>query len=113
MVIKNAIPWRGLRLPAKPSKYRNVPTRVDEIRFDSKKEEECYRILMATVDPQKYVILLQTPWPLEGGVKYRSDFVVAPREGLRVIDAKGVRTDMYRLKKKQMAARHGIQIEEM
>ena len=46
-------------------------------------------------------------------IKYVADFVYS-RNGLTVVeDAKGVRTPVYRLKKRMMAEKYGIQIREV
>lgn len=46
--------------------------------------------------------------------KYRADFYYEDKHGNPVIeDAKGVRTAVYRLKKKLMKAQYGIEIQEV
>lgn len=106
----------------KPSKYHNVPTVVDGIRFASKKEAAYYRELCvrrAVYDIDFF--LMQVPFHLPGGVKYVADFVTYKFRGvpmaiayqIEVIDVKGVRTKEYRLKKRQVEALYGFKIKEI
>lgn len=98
-------------------KYRNTPTVVDGIRFDSKREAEFYGKLKALRDAGTIrYFLRQVPFHLEGGVIYRADFLVfwsSPFTPETVYDVKGFRTEVYRLKKKQVEARYGITIREI
>ena len=102
------------------SKYKNVKTTVDGIAFDSKKEAARYGELMllakagAIQDPR-----LQVPFELipkqagERAVRYIADFVYTENGKMIVEDVKGVRTDVYKIKKKLMLAVHGIRIREV
>lgn len=105
---------------AKKSKYRAVKTEIDGIMFDSKREAARYqelRLLEQAGDIEN--LRLQIPYELiekskyGRSIKYVADFVYS-RNGLTVIeDAKGVRTPVYRLKKRMMAEKYGIKIEEV
>jgi hypothetical protein len=45
---------------------------------------------------------------------YKADFTFIDKEGkYHVIDVKGIKTDVYKLKKKLMAWKYGIEIEEV
>lgn len=60
----------------------------------------------------------QTSWPLKIGealiCRYRCDFEYWTRDGQHTVeDVKGVLTPAYRIKKKLMAAIHGIEIREI
>lgn len=107
------------RKAAKPRKYRNEPTVIDGIRFDSKKEAEHYRglcLLKRAGVVER--IDLQVKYPLTvNGEKvgtYVADFVVSFPDGLaQVQDVKGVRTPVYKLKKRLMKAIYGIEIIEI
>lgn len=105
------------------SKYRNVKTVVDGITFDSKKEAQYYGIyksLMKAKNPKDRVVglELQVPFPLEVNGKkigkYIADFRVTYGDGrIEVIDVKGVKTAVYRLKKKLVSALYGVDIVEV
>lgn len=99
-------------LPGKKSKYRNVKTTVDGIKFDSKKEAEyyCKLKLLKQVEEikdfglqQRYELL---PTFKKNGTTYRSityvaDFVITNNDGTtEVIDIKGVETKDFKIKKK-------------
>lgn len=96
----------------KPRKYRNVPVVVDGIRFDSKLEARCYQEqLLRKAAGDIWLLLRQVPFPLEGGVVYRSDFFTVSRSGaVEVIDATGTLTPTKRDKLKQVYARYGIHV---
>jgi len=104
---------------AKKSKYRAVKTDIDGITFDSKREAKRYRELRLLEKAGVICNLrLQVPYILIDkskygrAIKYVADFVYM-RNGLEVVeDAKGVRTPVYRLKKRMMAERYGIEIKE-
>lgn len=121
--------------PAKRSKYHAQPTTVDGIRFDSKKEatryaelklmEKAGQIRALTLQPEFQLTvpaLHRIPNP-EGelvfcgvGV-YRADFGYEERQGRRWVpvteDVKGVRTSVYRLKKRMVEKSYGIEIREV
>jgi len=60
----------------KPRKYRNEPTLVDGIRFDSKHEAKVYQELMLRVKAGELKnVLLQVAFLLPGNIKYVADFV--------------------------------------
>ena len=111
-----------LRAATRQSKYRNVPTVVDGVRFASKKEAKRYgelklmqragAITHLDVHPSWEFTLL--------GVrigKYTADF--SYRRGAYefiVEDVKGgkaTRTEAYKLRKALMLAIHGIKITEI
>lgn len=109
----------GLRL--KEPKYRNKPTQVGGIKFDSKREAERFKQLklLESAGRVKNIKLQETYNLVFGGTilcKYRADFVYEEYEGGQwtsvVEDVKGVRTAVYRLKKKLMKALYGITIRE-
>lgn len=99
-------------------KYRNQPTRVDGFAFASRKEAKRYLELKCLADLGHITALvLQVAWPiLVNGVRvctYVSDFEYYDQAGALVVeDVKGVRTRLYALKRKLMAAVHGIVIKE-
>jgi len=97
------------------SKYNNVRTELDGIKFDSKKEAKYYLDLKIRVKSGEVVFFLrQVPFDLDGNVKYRVDFQEFHADGtVHFIDVKGMRTAMYILKKKQVESRYPITIEEV
>lgn len=100
-----------------PRKYRNTPTTVDGLRFDSKREADTYLALLAQYQAGDLTLLIrQAPFDLPGGIRYIADFVVVEKSGrVRVIDVKSPATAKNRTyinKKKQMKAIWHIDIEE-
>ena len=104
------------------SKYHNKKTVVDGITFDSKKEAKRY-LELKTLERCGVItdLRLQAPYVLIDksnhgrAIKYIADFVYYDR-GLKkevVEDTKGFRTDVYKLKKRLLAERYGIDIKEL
>jgi uncharacterized protein DUF1064 len=118
-------PWR---VPAPRRKYHNTITEVDGIRFDSLREARRYAELRLLERAGEIVGLeLQPAFPLyapvmKGNVitgrvcvgSYVGDFRYREANGRVVVeDAKGVRTPLYRLKRKIVEAQYGIRIQEV
>lgn len=100
---------------AKSSKFHNVRIEVDGIKFDSKKEYKRYTELkLLERGGLIHDLRLQVPFELvpaqPGGLRserpltYVADFVYFDKEkGRQVIeDTKGVKTDLYIVKRKLM-----------
>lgn len=105
---------------AKKSKYRAVKTEIDGITFDSKREAKRYQELRLLERAGEIENLrLQVAYELiekskyGRSIKYVADFVYERNGDQIVEDAKGVRTPVYRLKKRLMAEKYGIKIEEV
>ena len=107
-------------LSSKASKYKNKKVKVGDVTFDSKREaarygELCLRERIGEIEE----IELQPRFPLVvNGQKvatYVADFRyrVKATGAVVVEDVKGVRTAIYRIKKKLVAALHGIEIVEI
>jgi hypothetical protein len=96
------------------SKYKAIPTIIDGIRFASKRESQFYTALKLLKEKELIsYFLMQVPIILPGAIKYIVDFQVFYSDGnVRYIDAKGMKTPMYNLKKKQVEALYPIIIEE-
>lgn len=109
------------------SKYGNRKTWLDGILFDSRREagrwaeltlmqrageiSELRRQVRFCLIP---AILNDNGKTRQRAVFYVADFVYRTRDGALVAeDAKGVRTDVYKIKKKLMLWRHGIEIREV
>ena len=101
------------------SKYRAKKTVLDGITFDSKKEAKRYNELKA-LEKLKAIsnLRLQVPYVLieksiyGRSIKYLADFVYIKDGETVVEDCKGVRTPVYRLKKRLMAEKYKIVIKE-
>lgn len=124
-----------------PTKYHAQPVTLNGIRFDSKKEARRYSELLLlekagviqNLQRQvKYVLIpaqrefsneIYTKGAKKGCYKpgkllesecsYYADFVYLQDGKIVVEDAKGVRTEAYKIKKKLMLKEYGIQIKEV
>lgn len=106
------------------SKYGAVKTTVDNIVFDSKKEAARYQELKALekageisgLELQPRLVLQVMHWhdgPKKVG-EYRGDFRYTTNHGAVVIeDVKGIKTPVYRLKKRMVEGIYGIRILEV
>lgn len=108
------------------AKYHNKKVSYDGYTFDSIKEKNYYIKLKLLEKAGKIKELeLQKEFELQPSFKlnnkasrkitYRADFTYKTTEDdkLHVIDVKGYRTDVYRLKKKIFEYKYGIEIEEI
>lgn len=101
--------------PAQPQrKYRNQPTVVDGIRFDSKKEARYYEQLkLRQAAGEVWYFLRQVPIYLPGGTCYKVDFLVFFKDAARpaeYVDVKGKETQVFRLKKREVEHHYPIRI---
>ncbi len=102
------------------SKYHAKKTVVDGITFDSKKEAMHYQELkLLERAGEIHDLKLQVPFvlidksPYGRQIKYVADFVYYQDGQMVVVDVKGFKTDVYKLKKRLMAERYGIEIKEI
>lgn len=101
------------------NKYGAVRTEVDGIVFASRAEARHYGRLKILERAGEITDLeLQPKYDLHvNGVKvayYKADFRYVTRDGQTVVeDVKGVKTPVYRLKKKMLKAEYGIDIQEV
>ena len=111
----NAINVSQCEIIKKPSKYSNEAKIIDGIRFASKLEANLYTKLKTLKEAGVIsYFLMQVPMHLPGAVVYRVDFQVFYEDGtVEYLDAKGKKTDLYILKKKQVEAIYKIQIKEI
>lgn len=110
-------------------KYHNRKTEVNGIVFDSRHEAERW-VELRYMERAGLIYELQRQVPfvliptqrdevtgklLEKETKYYADFTYRDKQTHKLIveDAKGCKTEAYRLKKKLMLYRHGIQIKEV
>ena len=108
----------GLVSPKKfgrPSKFKNKRVEVDGIQFQSQREAARYGVLkMLRQAGHVDWFIMQTPFRMPGGIKYVADFLVVWADGrVTVEDAKGVRTQVYVNKKKQVEELYGVKIIEV
>ena len=109
------------------SKYHNQKTRIFGITFDSRHEANRYlELRQMEKDGKISALQIQVPFELvpsqkdgsgrvvERPLTYIADFVYKGPDGRTVVeDAKGCRTDVYRIKRKLLLYFHGIQIKEV
>ena len=109
------------------SKYNNRKVRCWGETFDSMLECERYKYLKALEQQKvisnlqrqvKYVLLpsqkdSKTRKTIEREISYLADFVYEKGSQTIVEDVKGLRTDVYKIKRKLMLYFHGIQIKEV
>lgn len=102
------------------NKYHNQSVIVDGIKFPSKKEAYRYKELSML---QKAGIIknlrLQVAFELipkqdgEQACKYIADFVYEQDGKVIVEDTKGIKTEVYKIKRKLMLFVHGIKVQEV
>lgn len=108
------------------SKYFNKKVVVDGVKFDSKKEAEYYLYLKSLEKNHKIYdlklqphFILQDKFKLNGKtirkIEYIADFSYysSQDDKLHVVDVKGLKTDVYKLKKKIFEYQYKIEIEEV
>jgi hypothetical protein len=100
------------------TKYGAKKTVVDNVRFDSKAESEYYKqlkLLKRANEIQDFELqptfVLHDGFVLNGKkyqpIKYKGDFLVTHLDGRKeVIDVKGVKTQVYDMKKKMFLNRY-------
>lgn len=94
-------------------KFNAVRTELDGIKFDSKKEAKYYQELKLRQMAGEIVFFLrQVPFHLPGGVTYRCDFQEFHSDGtIHFTDVKGMTTQVFEIKRKQVEDLYPIQIE--
>ena len=106
------------------NKYKNTKVVYKDMKFDSKKEYLRYLVLedmqrkgeISGLQTQVPFVLIP-PFQLYNikykGIRYIADFVYQKDGKTIVEDVKGMRTDVYKIKKKLMAYIHKIEIKEV
>jgi hypothetical protein len=110
---RRSIPVASPQPANKQPKYRNQRClSADGKRFDSKLERDYYeQLLLRWKAGDVLWFVRQVNFELEGGVRYRADFLVVTPLGVDVVDTTGVMTPAKRDKLKQMKARYGIEVQ--
>ncbi len=105
--------WLENAKEPKASKYHNEPATIDGIRFDSRREARRWCELRLLEQAGEITELKrQMPFRLAGGIKYVADFTYMDHGQLVIEDVKGVRTAVYRIKKRLMKEA-GYEIKEV
>jgi len=116
----------GNSIDVKQNKYKNKKVMYDGIKFDSNCEM-AYYIKLKLLEEKGIIkdLELQKSYELQPSFKvngktyqkitYRADFSYVSVEDnkLHIVDTKGFRTEVYKLKKKMFAYKYGIEIEEV
>lgn len=106
-------------VPKKQPRVKNArPTEVDGHLFPSEREAKRYQDLRLAERAGAITNLrLQFRWPLEVNSvllgHYVADFTYTEKGQTVVEDAKGMRTETYRWKRRHFEAQYGIQIQEV
>jgi hypothetical protein len=106
------------------SKYRAKRIVVDGVKFDSKREFECWTKLRALEKSgainnlQRQVVFVLAPAVVLDGrkktqLKYVADFTYEENGKQIVADAKGMKTPVYRIKKHLMKSVLGLDVVEL
>lgn len=107
--------YRELIKRPKKSKYKAKKTKIDGHTFDSLKEAEYYKELDLLLKSGEIKwFCLQPIFILSEGVEYRADFIVCDKkENTHIIDVKGFKTQVYKIKKKLFRNKFKVEIEEI
>ena len=113
-------------ITVKENKYKNKQTMYKGIKFDSIKEKEHYMLLEYYQKNGRIKDLKrQVPFELipkfeingitRRKMTYKADFtyITTNDDKLHVVDVKGFKTDVYKLKKKLFEYKYGIELEEV
>ena len=116
---KVAVPEVAVPAPAKRHKFGAEKMEVDGITFVSRKEAAHYSELLLLLKAKKIENLaLQVPFLITINnikiCKYLADFTYTDDKGVfHVEDVKGMRTPIYKLKKRMVEATYPFKIEEV
>lgn len=101
----------------KPHKFGAVKTVINGIKFDSKAEALYYQLHKHDEGMKmQETFVLQDKFRLNGkayiAIKYKPDFTFYDEQGnlTKIVDVKGVMTDIFKIKAKLFANRYGMQI---
>ena len=99
--------------PRTKHKFKAKAIVIDGIRFDSKKEGSYYRKLKIRQAAGDILFFLrQVPVHLPGQTRLVVDFLEFRTDGsVHFVDTKGVQTETFRLKKRQVEALYPFDIE--
>ena len=105
---------KAVPIPATPSKYKNARTESRGMTFQSGREAAAVSgLILAEEAKQIFSLRLQVRFPLAGGTVYVADAVYLDEKLVpHIVDAKGFRDKVYRLKCRLFKAKYGVEIEE-
>jgi len=98
---------------AKKSKYNAERTKRHNRNFDSIVEADYFdKLLMLQKAGEVVMFLWQVPLHLDGGTKLVVDFQVFWKDGsVTFEDVKGMVTDVFKIKKREVEAKYPIEIK--
>lgn len=99
----------------KKSKYNAKKVEIDGIKFDSQKEANYYTELKLRLSAGEIKgFCRQSEFVLAPNLRYKADFIVFNNDGTAdVIDVKGFKTEVYKLKKKVFEDKFNLKIMEV
>ncbi len=99
----------------KKQKHNNKINIIDGVTFRSKLEASYYKQLkLLKISGEVSFFLMQCPIHIIGGTKYVIDFIVFYSDGIvDFVDVKGMKTAMYKMKKKQVEEIYPFDITEI
>lgn len=94
-------------------KFRAKPTQVDGFKFPSQKEARYYVNLKLRVRAGEVLFFLrQVPIHLPGGTKLVIDFLEFHADGMvHFVDTKGIKTETFKIKRREVEALYPFDIE--
>lgn len=94
-------------------KFGATHCQADDIKFSSKRERAYYQKLKLLQQTGEVLFfLMQVPIRLPGKTKYVCDFQIFYLDGtVAFVDVKGMETETFKLKKRQVEALYPIEIE--
>lgn len=100
-----------------PNKFSNRKDQGGASHKESKWARELRSLVAAGIihdlKEQVRFELVPAQYDASGKLLERAIFTYSDHQGLHVVDAKGMRTDVYKIKRKLMRSVHGIAIEEV
>lgn len=99
----------------KKSKYGANRVEIDGIKFDSQKEADYYNELKVRLTAREIKgFCRQAEFILAPNLRYKADFIVFNKDGsVDVVDVKGFKTDVYKIKKKVFEDKFDLKIIEV
>ncbi len=103
---------KPIRRPVR-HKFHAQATEADGIRFSSKKEARYYMALKLRVAAGEVLFFLrQVPLHLPGGTRLVVDFLEFWADGtVHFVDTKGVKTEAFKIKQREIEAVYPITVE--
>lgn len=97
----------------KRNKYHAIKTERKGWKFDSKLEARYFDYLNKLQNEGEIDFFLrQVPFHLPGKTVYRADFLIFFANGtVKVVDCKGIETETFKIKKRQVEELYPVEIE--